>query len=117
MNTHLHIAAWVVAFILLFAVVLLYKKGNEKAGKIVQMVLRLFYLVILISGIQLLWMYFHGSDKLIFALLKAFAGLWVVASMEMVSVKTSKGNPTGASWVQVLIAFVVTVILGYGVLS
>lgn len=117
MNTHLHVGAWVIAFILLFAVVLLHKQSNARAAKIVQMVLRLFYIVILISGILLLWNYFHGSDYLLVALIKSFAGLWLIGAMEMVSVGTAKGQSTRAAWIQVVIAFVITLVLGYQVLS
>lgn len=116
-NTHLHVGAWIITFILLFVVVFLYKQSNNRPAKIVHMILRLFYIFILVSGIQLLWMYFHGSDNLIIALIKSFAGLWLIGSMEMVSVRTSKGQSTKSSWVQVVIAFAITLILGYGVLS
>lgn len=117
MNTHLHLGAWIIAFILLFAVVLLHKQGNARAAKIVQMILRLFYIVILISGIILLWGYFHGSKYLVVALIKSFMGIWLIGAMEMVSIRTAKEQATKSAWIQLIIAFVITLVLGFQVLS
>lgn len=117
MDTHLHVGAWFIALVLVFVVVLLNKQQKDRGAKIVQMILRLFYIVILISGIQLLWNYFHGSDYLVLALVKSFAGLWVISAMEMLSIRSSKGQSTKSSWVQLVIAFALAIVLGYGVLS
>lgn len=116
-NTHLHVGAWFIALVLVFVVVLLNKQQKDRGAKIVQMILRLFYIVILISGVQLLWNYFHGSDYLVLALVKSFAGLWVISAMEMLSIRSSKGQSTKSSWVQLVIAFALAIVLGYGVLS
>ncbi|HLQ72600.1 MAG TPA: YisL family protein [Bacillota bacterium] len=115
MNTHLHITSWVLAFILLIVVTLLHKQGKAKAAKIVQMILRLDYLLILYSGGSLLSIYF-GGDLVALALVKTIAGIWVIASMEMVSIRTGKGRPAQGAWIQFFIALIVTLVLGFGVL-
>lgn len=115
-NTHLHVGSWIIAFILLFAIVYLYKQNNGRVAKILQMILRLIYIIIIISGVQLLWTFFHGSDLLLVALLKSFVGLWLIGAMEMVTVRTAKSKSTKGFWIQIVISFVITLILGYGVL-
>ncbi|MDC3413723.1 YisL family protein [Aquibacillus sp. 3ASR75-11] len=112
--TNLHITSWVLAFILLFLVLSFYKQGKEKPGKIVHMILRLDYLFILYTGGQLIAMYFQGSTMLPEAITKALAGLWVIAAIEMVAIKTGKGKSAKSAWIQLGIAFAITLLLGFG---
>lgn len=106
---HLHITGWVLAIILLFVVSNLYKK-NEGSGKVPHMILRLMYLVILFSGIMLFFGYDTKSGELF---VKVLAGLWVIASMEMITVRTNKQKPVKAWWIQFVIALVIALILGF----
>ena len=108
---HIHITGWVLAIILLFVVVSFYKQGKAKPGKILHMILRLDYLLILFSGISLFLEYSNISGELI---VKVLAGLWVIASIEMISVKTNKDKPTKAWWIQFVIAALIAIILGFG---
>ncbi len=108
---HLHITGWVIAFILLFVVTSFYKQGKAKPGKILHMVLRLDYLIILFTGISLFLQYSNISGELI---IKVLAGLWAIASIEMISVKTNKDKPTKAWWIQFVIAAVIAIALGFG---
>lgn len=105
---HLHITAWIIAVILLFVTVTLYKKGK---GTVPHMILRLMYLVILFSGIMLFMDYASHSIELG---IKVLAGLWVIVSMELISVKAKKGQSATAWWTQFWIAFVIALILGFG---
>ncbi len=111
----MHITSWVLALILLIAVVMLQKQGKAKAAKIVHMILRLDYLLILYSGGDL-FAYYMGSDKLVLAIVKLLAGVWVIAAMEMIAVKLAKNKPTGMLWGQLVVAIIVTLILGFGFL-
>jgi hypothetical protein len=108
---HLHITAWVIAFILLFVVQSMYKSGNKKPGKILHMILRLDYLVILYSGGNLFASYSNISAELI---VKVIAGLWAIVSIELIAVKTGKGKPTKSWWIQFVIAALIAIILGFG---
>ncbi|GAB2533264.1 YisL family protein [Gracilibacillus alcaliphilus] len=112
--THLHITAWVLGLILLFISYGMYKKGN-KAGKILHMILRLDYLLLLYSGIVMLIQYFDiGGAYMGEAIVKALAGLWVISSMEMILVKASKSKPTKSFWIQLVIGFIIVLVLGFG---
>jgi len=116
MNTHLHITSWVLAIILLLVVIMLHKQGKGKVAKIMQMILRLDYLLILYSGGSLLGMLFSGPNVTL-AIIKALAGLWTIAAIEMVAIKTVKDKPAAGMWIQLVIALVLTLVLGFFVLS
>lgn len=113
MNTHLHVTAWVVAFILLIVAIVLHKKGNEKAAKIVHMILRLDYLVILYSGGDLLMNYLNGSPLMAEAIVKGIAGIGVIAGMEMTLGKIKDGDSAKVGWIVLLVSFLITLVLGF----
>ncbi|MBS4177425.1 YisL family protein [Lederbergia citrea] len=109
-NTHAHITTWVVALILFAVALFLHNSGNKKAMKIVQMILRLFYLLIIATGFMLFSK--HSSyDPALYGI-KFLGGIVVIAMMEMVLVRTSKGKNTGVFWALLLISFIVTFYLG-----
>ena len=53
---HSHITAWLLAFVLFFVVIGLNSRGKEKASKIVSMILRSFYILILLTGSSCFWL-------------------------------------------------------------
>jgi|SRR5690625_1930570 len=111
--THLHVTAWALGVILLIVSYVLYKKGN-KAGKILHMVLRLDYLLILYTGGDLFAEYAkEGFPFLGELIVKGIAGLWVIVAMEMILVKTSKSKPVKSYWIQFVIALLIAVVLGF----
>ncbi|WP_430787735.1 YisL family protein [Virgibacillus flavescens] len=115
MSTHLHITAWALAFILFIVVVILNKSGKAKGAKIVQMILRLDYLLILYSGGSLLAEYFGGSSPLMGeAIFKGLAGIWAIFAMEMISIKMTRNEAVKSWWIQLIIAVLITVVLGFG---
>ncbi|MBS4210659.1 YisL family protein [Bacillus sp. FJAT-50079] len=109
-NTHAHISTWVIALILFVVALILHKSGNKKATKIVQMILRLFYLLIMATGI-ILFVKFSGGDPALYGI-KFLGGLVVIAMMEMILVRMGKGKKTGVFWAIFLIALIVTFFLG-----
>ncbi|MEN2767676.1 YisL family protein [Ornithinibacillus xuwenensis] len=114
MNTHLHITAWALAFILFIVAVILHKQGSEKASKIVQMILRLDYLLILYSGGDLIATFFKGDNPyLVEAIIKGLAGVWVIAAMEMTLGKIKDNDSAKAGWIQLVVAFLITIALGF----
>lgn len=65
----------------IFVALSLNKSGKTKGAKIVQMILRLFYLLIIATGVGLLSQVSNIDWKYI---LKAVAGLWVIGTFEMI---------------------------------
>src|SRR5690606_35366507 len=100
---HAHITTWLLTLILFFVALGLRNGGKEKGLKIVQMILRLFYLLIIGTGI---WILSSISSIDFMYILKSLAGIWVIAAIEMILVRKAKDKSTGAFWAQFVIALV-----------
>jgi len=107
--THAHITTWVVALIL-FAVTVSLQRQNSPKAKMVQMVLRLFYLLIIGTGVLLL---LSIASIPVLYIVKAIVGIWVIGTMEMIVVRTKKGKSTNMFWVQFVIALLLVLYLGF----
>ncbi|HLQ71859.1 MAG TPA: YisL family protein [Bacillota bacterium] len=110
---HMHITSWVLAFILLVLVIMFHRQGKEKASKIVHMILRLDFLFILYTGGSLFSNYID-SDMLPEAIVKVVAGLWAIIAMEMIALKVKKDLPSRSWMIQLIIAAVIAIALGFG---
>jgi hypothetical protein len=102
---HAHITAWFLALVLFFIALGLLKSGKQKGAKIVKMVLRLVYVLGILTGGMIITMYSMH-------LLKAAAGLWVIAAMEQVLLKTGKNEKATGAWAQLVISFILVLYLG-----
>ncbi|CAM4059736.1 YisL family protein [Lederbergia lenta] len=109
-TTHAHIATWVIGLLLFVVALFLHKSGNKKATKIVHMVLRLFYLLIIATG-AILFAKHSSTDAMLYGM-KFLGGLVVIAMMEMILVKVTKGKKAGVFWVIFIIALIATFLLG-----
>ena len=106
--THAHITSWLITILLFLIVVSLQRSGSSKA-KIVQMVLRLFYIFTIITGVLLL----HSIASISFLyVIKTIAGLWLIGAMEMVLISMKKGKSAKAGWTQWIIALALALFLG-----
>jgi len=107
--THAHITTWVVALILFVVAIAFQAKGHEKT-KMVHMLLRLFYILIIATGAWIL----HSMSSFPFLyIVKVIVGLWVIGMMEMILVRTAKGKNTNVLWLQFIVAFVIVLYLGF----
>ncbi|TFB22048.1 DUF1516 family protein [Filobacillus milosensis] len=115
-NTHFHITTWVIGIILFLVVLSLIKKSNQKAAKITHMVLRLFYVLILVSGALLYFNNYINAGGSLFAeaIIKSVSGVWLIAAMEMILVKVKKSKSTFAGWLQFVIMIILVISLGFG---
>ncbi|MBO1582923.1 MULTISPECIES: YisL family protein [Bacillus] len=112
MTTHLHITAWALGLILFFVAYSMYTAGRK--GKGIHMGLRLVYIIIIVTGFllyQSIMKTATGNMHMWYGL-KMLVGVWVIAAMEMILVKTSKNKPAGAFWAQFIIALVIVLYLG-----
>ncbi|KEK24853.1 YisL family protein [Bacillus gaemokensis] len=112
MTTHLHITAWALGLILFFVAYSMYTAGRK--GKGIHMGLRLVYIIIIVTGFllyQSIMKTATGNIHMWYGL-KMLVGVWVIAAMEMILVKTSKNKKTGAFWGQFIIALIVVLYLG-----
>lgn len=108
--THAHITSWVLLLILFFVVQGLSKAGKAKGQKIVHMITRLVYILIILTGGLLL---FSISNISILYIIKTLVGLWVISMVEMILVNQNKGKKTTSSWIQLIIALLIVIYLGF----
>lgn len=111
--THAHITAWAVGIILFFVANAMYKNNNPKA-KMVHMITRLMYIIIIVTGFLLYQsiMKTATGDIHMWYGIKMLIGLWVIGAMEMVLIRTKKEKDAKGAWIQFVIAVLVVLYLG-----
>lgn len=107
---HAHITAWLLAIILFFVALGLNKSGNAKGFKVLQMIIRVLYLLIIVTGVGLL---FSISTISLLYIIKAVVGLWVIAMLELILIRTAKQKKTSVLWIQFIVAFLLVLYLGF----
>ncbi|MCY7916566.1 YisL family protein [Bacillus vallismortis] len=107
--THLHITTWVVALILLFVSYSLYSSRNAKGAKITHMILRLFYILIILTGVELFVRFANWNGEYAG---KIILGIITIGLMEMLLIRKKKEKSTGGLWIGFVIVLVLTVLLG-----
>ncbi|MFD1206707.1 MULTISPECIES: YisL family protein [Sporosarcina] len=109
-TTHFHIFTWVVG-IIVFLVAAVMANGS-KGKKITHMIARLFYVLILFSGILLFIKgmdYGRGAEYGI----KFLLGLLTIGMMEMVLVRSQKGKSVGVLWILFFVFLFATMFFGF----
>ncbi|MEH7116414.1 YisL family protein [Neobacillus vireti] len=107
---HAHITAWVLALILFFVALSLNKSGKAKGVKIIQMILRVLYLLIIATGVGLLFKVYNID---VWYTLKAVVGLWVIGLFEMILSRSVNKRRTSTFWIQFVVAFLLVLYLGF----
>lgn len=113
---HMHIASWVLLIILFFAA---YFNFSEKQGatpyfKPIHMLLRLFMVLVLISGFWI-WIQAFGdgnSGGHMLLTLKMICGVAVVALMEVTVTKRKKGQSSNGMMWGTIALIIITMIIG-----
>ncbi|WP_042356513.1 YisL family protein [Bacillus rubiinfantis] len=107
---HGHVTAWALALILFIVALFLHSKGKAKGAKIVQMILRVLYLLIIATGVGLLFMV---SNITVMYILKAVVGLWIIGLFEMILSRVANQRRTSVFWLQFIIAWALVLYLGF----
>jgi uncharacterized membrane protein SirB2 len=110
---HSHVGAWEVAFVLLIVGYILYRAGKQRIAKILHMILRLMAVIIVVSGVWMLFQ-FHAADALYYV--KGLLGIVTIGLMEMALVRGGKGKPSVGFFVGALVLLVVVILIGYRVI-
>jgi hypothetical protein len=105
-GTYEHIFMWVLSII----VFLVSLKMTGKNLKIMMMINRVLYILIIATGIMMLMNVSNINGEYI---AKTIIGVWVIAAMEMTNVKRSKGKNHKSFLIQFWIAFVLVLLLGF----
>ncbi|WP_075617291.1 YisL family protein [Paenisporosarcina indica] len=112
-NIDLHIATWAIGIILFFVAVIMAK--GSKGQKITHMILRLFYVFIILTGVAL----FIDGMKLDMGMqygFKFLGGILVIGMMEMILTRMKKQKPTTMFWVLLFVFLFITMFLGFFIL-
>ncbi len=108
-STHLHITAWLVGIVLFLIAAFMHR--DSKGRKILHMVARLFYVLIIITGLALFIA--HSSYDAMLYGLKFLFGLLTVGMMEMVLVRGKKQKPVTMFWALFVVFLLITMFLGF----
>lgn len=104
---HAHLTSMLLALILFILVYV--QLGKGKNPKVLQMILRVMYVLIIITGLMI----FFGLYEINFLyVLKLIVGLVVIGVFEMLISWKQKGKPTGPMWIAFVLAFVAVLLLG-----
>ena len=111
---HAHLTSWALALILFVIALFLHKGGKAKGFKVVKMILRVFYLLIIGTGFMLLFKNnMLKTDYSFQYIIKALSGLGVIGSFEMILAKVGKNKSTGMLWIALIIFFGLAFYLGF----
>ncbi|MBU9721887.1 MULTISPECIES: YisL family protein [Bacillaceae] len=110
---HSHGLFWFLTILLFVLAVIFIGKGNAKIGKIMQMTLRLFYLLVGGTGIFMIIIKQFYWETLV----KGLLAFWLIFTMELITNRMAKGTLDGKSkmvfWVQFGIALILTLYFGF----
>lgn len=108
-TTHLHITTWVIAILLFLAAA--FMNPESKGRKILHMVLRLFYILIIITGLAL-FIEWSSADPMQYGI-KFLFGILTIGMMEMVLVRSKKQKPVTLFWILFAVFLLVTMFFGF----
>lgn len=108
-TTHLHITTWVIAIVLFLAAA--FMNPESKGRKIVHMILRLFYILVIITGLALFIA--HSSFDAMEYGLKFLFGILTIGMMEMVLVRGKKGKSVTMFWILFAVFLLATMFYGF----
>jgi RsiW-degrading membrane proteinase PrsW (M82 family) len=108
-TTHLHITTWVIAIVLFL--IAAFMQRDSKGRKILHMVLRLFYILIIITGLTL-FIEWSSSDPMVYGI-KFLLGILTIGMMEMVLVRSKKQKPVTMFWALFALFLFATMFIGF----
>ena len=108
-TTHLHITTWVIAVVLFLVAAFMHR--DSKGRKIMHMVLRLFYILIIITGLTL-FIEWSSSDPMVYGI-KFLLGIVTIGMMEMVLVRSKKQKPVTMFWALFALFLFATMFVGF----
>jgi peptidoglycan/LPS O-acetylase OafA/YrhL len=108
-TTHLHIFTWVVGIVLFLVAASM--DTESKGRKILHMIARLFYVLILISG-ALLFIKYSSNDSALYGV-KFLLGFLTIGMMEMVLVRSTKNKSVKVVWILFFVFLLATLFLGF----
>ncbi|WP_062047950.1 DUF1516 family protein [Bacillus sp. JCM 19034] len=110
-----HRGSWAILLILFVVAFLLYKLRKDIGAKIVHMITRLFYIIMLVSGIGTL----IGYQFPVVLIVKGILALILIYVMEMILVRTKKNTLQQQAGIYLgafALITIIVVLMGFGVI-
>ncbi|GAE37335.1 DUF1516 family protein [Halalkalibacter akibai] len=111
-----HKDSWYVLLILFFVAYFLLKANKHKAAKILHMIVRLFYVIMIFSGVIRLTVWNFEITYVV----KGILAIVLIYAMEMILVRTKKGTigtKAPMYWGLFVISLVVVLLLGLRIIT
>lgn len=108
-----HTGSWAILVVLFLVSLLLIKLGKAKGGRIVQMVVRLFYIIMLVSGIGML----IGYDFPAIYIVKGILAIGLIGAMEVVLGRAKRRESVAVPLIIVVVLVAIVALMGFGVIS
>ncbi len=108
-----HAGSWFFTLLFFGVSYFMLTKQNMKAQKITHMILRLFFIIMVVSGLGMLVGY---QFSLVFVI-KGILAIALIGLMEMILVRTKKGKQAGKLWLPFIVVLVLVFLLGFNVIS
>lgn len=109
-QTYIHMFSWFVLLFLFFFVLIMHKGSKER--KILHMIVRLMYVIVIITG-GALYVLMMNSDLSFVYVLKVIAGLVFIALAEITMIRANKSKKFQIPFLLSLVMIVLMMILGY----
>lgn len=107
---YVHLISWVTIVVLTVTALAIYSKST-KGFTILQMVNRIFYILVILSGVMMVQ--YSVEQSWILAIFKILMGIIVIGVVEMLLSYRKQQKPTGMFLMIFIIVVVITVSLGF----
>ncbi|MBF2613622.1 YisL family protein [Listeria welshimeri] len=107
---YVHLISWVAIVVLTVTALAIYSKST-KGFTILQMINRIFYILIILSGVMMVQ--YSVEQSWILAIFKILMGIIVIGVVEMLLSYRKQQKPTGMFLMIFIIVVVITVSLGF----
>ncbi|MBC1620172.1 YisL family protein [Listeria welshimeri] len=107
---YVHLISWVAIVVLTATALAIYSKST-KGFTILQMVNRIFYILVILSGVMMVQ--YSVEQSWILAIFKILMGIIVIGVVEMLLSYRKQQKPTGMFLMIFIIVVVITVSLGF----
>ncbi|MET3696412.1 uncharacterized protein DUF1516 [Bacillus oleivorans] len=101
-----HAGSWAILIVLFL---ISYFARKQKISVMLQ---RLFYIIMLVSGIGML---FLRNFELLFVV-KGILAILLIGTMEMLTIRSRKGKPVAGIWVGFVVLLALVVLIGYDII-
>jgi len=113
---HAHVGFWTLGLIVFVLTFILYIIGTNKPARILHMILRLLYILIIITGVVMVAK-LYSADNFVWSTIKGLFGLLVIGMMDTLLNKARKRTTSVVYWIILIIALAGVFSIGYGVLN